>query len=639
MRCATWSAPLATHPRRGHRVALVLERDREVGRVGDDDGGLRTAREHAAARHLALQAADAALDLGVAFVHLALRRLTSCLRHLQRLRQLLALQPVVGGGQRSRTRSARACHSSVARVLPRRARRRPPGVTRPSAARLDAAAAIDAAGDPRQRRRPRSATCTRSMPALRRHEPLEAVDGIQPLTSSSCSGFGATRSSRPARTRRRAPATTAVSITGPTMSASDAEIAGGDRRQLRRHHRAVRDVVDAGDSPDADAVGQRADHVRSRPTTASSAPPPAGRRPAGPCCARPGRASRASLRRLLVGCSVRSCETSSSQRNAAATCAASSKTGASDVWTTSGTTARVAASTARPMKSRSGAAITIRLSAARRATSGRARVRRRAARARPARRGGRRSTKTSAEHARHEPARARRSTPAARRSAARRRTRPARCSSWWWPSIDEEHHQRRALRVERAERRCCARRSAGRSSDGVGEADLEPAQVSGELGAGDQHAHDSASARPISSFAAAISVVDAGAEVGAAARPPAPARTRSGARQADADQRRREARRRTPARPSAACRAAPAGCRGAPARDRSISARTPAAAGSAARRSRRAGAASTGTSARTTTKIAAARGMKASTLSWIDVTVWKMLTSTPAIRPAAASAG
>ena len=35
-----------------------------------------------------------------------------------------------------------------------------------------------------------------------------------------------------------------------------------------------------------------------------------------------------------------------------------------------------------------------------------------------------------------------------------------------------------------------------------------------------------------------------------------------------------------------------------------------------------------------TTKIAAARGMNARTLSWIDVTVWKMLTSTPAISPA-----
>src|SRR4029450_13063108 len=35
-----------------------------------------------------------------------------------------------------------------------------------------------------------------------------------------------------------------------------------------------------------------------------------------------------------------------------------------------------------------------------------------------------------------------------------------------------------------------------------------------------------------------------------------------------------------------------------------------------------------------TPKIAAARGMNASTLSWMDVTVWNRLTSTPAIRPA-----
>src|SRR5688572_4458253 len=35
-----------------------------------------------------------------------------------------------------------------------------------------------------------------------------------------------------------------------------------------------------------------------------------------------------------------------------------------------------------------------------------------------------------------------------------------------------------------------------------------------------------------------------------------------------------------------------------------------------------------------TPKMAAARGMNASTLSWIDVTVWKRLTSTPASRPA-----
>jgi enoyl-CoA hydratase len=35
-----------------------------------------------------------------------------------------------------------------------------------------------------------------------------------------------------------------------------------------------------------------------------------------------------------------------------------------------------------------------------------------------------------------------------------------------------------------------------------------------------------------------------------------------------------------------------------------------------------------------TAKMAAARGMNARTLSWIEVTVWKMLTSTPATRPA-----
>ena len=59
---------LGDHFRRAHLAIGVLERDREMRRVGDDHVGGRHARHHAAPRERALLRADPALHVRIAFV-------------------------------------------------------------------------------------------------------------------------------------------------------------------------------------------------------------------------------------------------------------------------------------------------------------------------------------------------------------------------------------------------------------------------------------------------------------------------------------------------------------------------------------------------------------------------------------------
>ena len=120
----------------------------------------------------------------------------------------------------------------------------------------------DAPGHPRQRRSRRCATRTRSSAGLGRHQALDAVDRAQ------LAELRLQRLPRhvPAALRRHR------GEAGDDRRRHDraddqrqpAEIAGGDRRQLRRHHRAVRDAVDLGQAR-ADPVGERADHVGADP--------------------------------------------------------------------------------------------------------------------------------------------------------------------------------------------------------------------------------------------------------------------------------------------------------------------------------------------------------------------------------------
>ena len=95
------------------------------------------------------------------------------------------------------------------------------------------------------------------MPGLRRHEPLDAVGRVQPL-KFELQRLPATTFQPPCAVHRA----TAGDHGRQHQRADDQRelsrrLAGGDRRQLRRHHRAVRDVVDARQAR-ADPVGQRA---------------------------------------------------------------------------------------------------------------------------------------------------------------------------------------------------------------------------------------------------------------------------------------------------------------------------------------------------------------------------------------------
>ena len=64
-------AALGHHTRRAHVLVQVLQRHREVGRVGDDDVGLGYFGHHAALGNLLLLAADLRLDLWIAVAFLA----------------------------------------------------------------------------------------------------------------------------------------------------------------------------------------------------------------------------------------------------------------------------------------------------------------------------------------------------------------------------------------------------------------------------------------------------------------------------------------------------------------------------------------------------------------------------------------
>ena len=88
--------------RRVH-AALVLQGDGEVGRVGDDDGGLRHRRHHALAHAGLADLADLALDRRIAFGLLELL-LDLAQRHLLPLEPLPVLEQVVGGGDQAQDR-------------------------------------------------------------------------------------------------------------------------------------------------------------------------------------------------------------------------------------------------------------------------------------------------------------------------------------------------------------------------------------------------------------------------------------------------------------------------------------------------------------------------------------------------------
>ncbi len=98
MRRARWSVPLATTDR-GGVVAVVLEGDREVGRVGHDDVGGRDRVHHAGAGELHRAAALGALDLGRELLLLVLL-LDLLLVHLEVLLEAVLLVEEVGGGDR-----------------------------------------------------------------------------------------------------------------------------------------------------------------------------------------------------------------------------------------------------------------------------------------------------------------------------------------------------------------------------------------------------------------------------------------------------------------------------------------------------------------------------------------------------------
>ncbi len=121
MRSASRSAPLATTRGARHRLVVVLERDRVVGRVHDDEVGLRHRRHHSPLGHLAHARADLALDLGVA-VELLVLLLQLLVAHLQPLAVQALLQRHVDRWRRRRARAG----SGSSPPPPRRPRRRSP---------------------------------------------------------------------------------------------------------------------------------------------------------------------------------------------------------------------------------------------------------------------------------------------------------------------------------------------------------------------------------------------------------------------------------------------------------------------------------------------------------------------------------
>ena len=94
--------------RRVH-AALVLQGDGVVGRVGDDDRGLRHRGDHALAHPALAQLPDLALDHRVAFGLLELL-LHLAQRHFLPLVPLPVLEQVVGGGDEGEDRDHRAQH-------------------------------------------------------------------------------------------------------------------------------------------------------------------------------------------------------------------------------------------------------------------------------------------------------------------------------------------------------------------------------------------------------------------------------------------------------------------------------------------------------------------------------------------------
>ena len=167
--------------------------------------------------HLALHAADAALDLGVALEHLVLV-LDFLLGHLQRLAQLVALEQVVRGGDRREARSG-ARLTSVSTVVPRRAG----GVRQADAAQERRASRRSGWTTPQATHASAVATMRDAHEVeagLRRHQPLEAVDRAQ-LAEVRLQRLprhvpAALRRHRGER-RRRPPS----AMTGPTISASE----------------------------------------------------------------------------------------------------------------------------------------------------------------------------------------------------------------------------------------------------------------------------------------------------------------------------------------------------------------------------------------------------------------------------------
>ena len=206
-----------------------------------------TSLEHPAARHLALDAADAALDLGVAFAAAALRRCTSCLRHLQRLHQPVALQAVVGERER-RERPRRPARAASRRASSRRAPasigRQPRQLRRVGAISRSIAVHAepddDGDGDQRlERVEPDCESANRLMPVGRaqaRPVQLQRLGRERP----SRPGIRACRrrqSSSPAQSGRRAIASACAPVA--TIAA---QLAGGDRRAADASPKCARSV-------------------------------------------------------------------------------------------------------------------------------------------------------------------------------------------------------------------------------------------------------------------------------------------------------------------------------------------------------------------------------------------------------------
>ena len=125
-------------------LAVVGEGDREVGRVGDDDVGLRDGGHHPRPRHLHLAAAHRGADLGRELVYCLPSSLTSCL--------VIFIAARCAGADARRSRRSRSAGSArAARVGD--PHRRPSAISRPSVAgqRADAGAEVRQVRDQRDR--------------------------------------------------------------------------------------------------------------------------------------------------------------------------------------------------------------------------------------------------------------------------------------------------------------------------------------------------------------------------------------------------------------------------------------------------------------------------------------------------------